>query len=330
MPFRRKKSALGEGAAVPLLVGGVAVAAAEIGRRVYRRNQLFCPEKAPVKSWNPEDYGIPKAAVEEHWIETPDGEQLYAWYCRSAKPVASAVFCHGNTGNLTVSADIIPHLLDAGLSVLFFDYRGFGRSSGSASLGGVISDGITASRFHEQIRPKALPSVLYGFSLGGAVAAQVIRRHPFDALILQSTFTSLPAVTRHLFPRLPLHLLSGRVFDTVGVIKRLQVPLLVLHGTNDETCPSSMANEIFEACPSAKRIHTVEGGLHKDLYLRDPDALIWGISQFIADLRHGAQTVSVEPAPAIERFIDTTLRVVRSLFRRKQVIASAAAHVSRR
>lgn len=333
MRFGRKKSSLGEAAGVPLLIGGVAVAAAEIGRRIYRRSQLFCPSPTPVKSWNPEDYGIPKGAVEEHWIETPDGEELYAWYCRAEKPVASGVFCHGNTGNLTISADIIPHLLNAGFNVLFFDYRGFGRSTGTASLGGVISDGVTASRFHDRIRPKNVPSVLYGFSLGGAVAAQVIRRHPFDALILQSTFTSLPDITRHLFPRLPLHLLSGNIFDTIGVIKRLQVPLLVLHGTKDEVCPAMMAHEIYDACPAAKRIHTIDEGLHKDLYLRDPDALIWAISQFIADLPQGTRTVSVEQAPAIEEWADTALRVVRSLFRRKrsgQVIASAAAHASRR
>jgi uncharacterized protein len=323
MRFGRKKPSLAESAKLPLMLGGAAIAAAEIGRRVYRRTQLFCPERAPVKSWNPADYGIPPEAVEEHWIETPDGEELYAWYCRAEKPVASGVFCHGNTGNLTISADIIPHLLAAGFNVLFFDYRGFGRSSGTASLRGVISDGVTAARFHDTIRPKHIPSVLYGFSLGGAVAAQVIRRHPFDALILQSTFTSLPQITRVLFPKLPLHLFAGNIFDTVSVMKRLTVPLLVLHGTNDEVCPCSMSQEIFDACPSpVKRIHNIEGGLHKDLYLRDPDALIWAISQFIAELPKTARTVSVEDVPVIEEWADSALRTIRGLLRRKRAPAS--------
>jgi alpha-beta hydrolase superfamily lysophospholipase len=321
MRFGRKKPTLAETAAVPLMIGGAAVAAAEIGRRIYRRTQLFCPERAPAKSWNPADYGIPPEAAEEHWIETPDGEELYAWYCRAEKPVASGVFCHGNTGNLTISADIIPHLLAAGFNVLFFDYRGFGRSSGTASLRGVISDGVTASRFHDTIRPKHIPSVLYGFSLGGAVAAQVIRRHPFDALILQSTFTSLPAVTRVLFPRLPLHLLAGNIFDTVSVMKRLTVPLLILHGTEDEVCPCWMAHEIFGACPSpVKRIHCVEGGLHKDLYLRDPDSLIWAVSQFIAELPKTTRTWSVEEAPVIEELTDFALRLLRGLVRKKRTV----------
>jgi alpha-beta hydrolase superfamily lysophospholipase len=254
--------------------------------------------------------------VEQHWIDTPDGEQLYAWYCRAERPRASAVFCHGNTGNLTKTADVIPHFLAAGINVLFFDYRGFGRSTGIATYRGVIADGVTTSRFHDRIRPKEIPSILYGYSLGGGVAAQVILRHPFDGLILQSTFTSLPEVTRFLYPTLPLHWFAGKLFDTLNVVKRLQVPLLVMHGTADETCPCRMGTEIYEACPTPKRIHHIEGGLHKDLFIRDPDSLIWAMSQFIADLPHTHRTTSVEEPPVLERWTDSALRAVRRAFRK--------------
>jgi pimeloyl-ACP methyl ester carboxylesterase len=254
--------------------------------------------------------------TEEHWIETPDGETLHAWYCRAEHPVASTLFCHGNTGNLTLSAHVIPHLLNAGTNALFFDYRGFGKSSGSPSLSGVIADGVTAARFHDRIRPRKTASVLYGYSLGGAIAAQVIRRHPFDGLILQSTFTSLPKLARVLFPRVPLHLVAGNPFDTLKVIRRLQVPLLVLHGTRDETCPCDMAREIAAASPSPVRTLFVEDGLHKDLFLRDPDAVIWAVSQFIAELQPG-RTFAVDEPPMFEDWTSAVLKSLRRWLRRK-------------
>jgi uncharacterized protein len=315
MRKRKRNQPLGEGFALPALLLGAALAA-DIGRRVYRRTQLFCATHEPTLTWNPTDYGIPEGATEEHWIETPDGETLHTWYCRAENPVASTVFCHGNTGNLTLSAHVIPHLLNAGTNTLFFDYRGFGKSSGTPSLGGVISDGITASRFHDKIRPKGLATVLYGYSLGGAIAAQVIRRHPFDGLILQSTFTSLPKLARFLFPRVPMHLVSGNPFDTLNVIRRLQVPLLVLHGTADETCPCAMAHEIVDACPAPARSLFVENGMHKDLFTRDPDAVIWAVSQFIAELKPG-RTFSVDEQPMLEAWTDMVLRSVRKWMRRK-------------
>ncbi|HET7433087.1 MAG TPA: alpha/beta hydrolase, partial [Thermoanaerobaculia bacterium] len=143
--MRKRKRSLAESAALPLLLSGAAVMAAEIARRIYRHTQLFEPDPNPVKSWNPADYGIPESAVEEHWIETPDGELLYGWYCRAENPVATGLFCHGNKGNLTISAEIIPHLLAAGFNVFFFDYRGFGRSTGRPTFRGVIADGVTAA-----------------------------------------------------------------------------------------------------------------------------------------------------------------------------------------
>ena len=315
--MRKRKRTVGDVLAVPLVAGGAMVLAFDIGRRVYRHTQLFCPSREPVISWNPTDYGIPEGAVEEHWIETPDGELLHAWYCRAEKPIASGVFCHGNTGNLTNSADVIPLLLQSGFNVLFFDYRGFGKSSGIASFRGVISDGVTASRFHDKIRPKGLPSVLYGFSLGGGVAAQVIRRHPFDGLSLQSTFTSLPHITRVLFPRIPLHWFAGNLFDTISVIRNLQVPLLVLHGSDDEVCPCSMAHQIFEACSAPKTIQVIKSGLHKNLHLCDPNAMIWAISQFVASLPTPGRTFSVDEPPVIERWSDSVLGTLRRWLRRK-------------
>lgn len=311
---------------LPLLAGGVVVtAAAEIARRAFRNAHLFCPSPHPVKSWNPADYGIPPYAVERHWFETPDGEMLYGWYCRAPQPIASALFCHGNTGNITVSAETIPHLLDAGINVLIFDYRGFGKSSGRPSIRGVISDGVTAARFHESIRPKDLPSILYGYSLGGAVAGQVIKQHSFDALILQSTFTSLPEITRAAFPRIPLHAFAGNLFNTLSVVRRLTVPLLVIHGSADETVPCWMAHTLHDECNSARRIQIVTGGLHKDLFIRDCESLVRAINRFAADVTHNTSGVSLEARTRAEQLIDSAFRFIRRAIRRQTAVIRSAA-----
>jgi len=317
---RKKSSGHLPDAASPLLIGGAILLALDVGRRIFRRSQLFEPEREPVISWNPEDYGIPRERTEVLSFETDDGELLYGWYCRAEHPIASALYCHGNTGNLSNTAHVMPYLLDAGINVLLFDYRGFGRSSGSPSLSGIIDDGVTAARLHEKIRPKHVPSILYGYSLGGAIAGQIIRRHPFDGLILQSTFTNLPDIARVTFPRIPLHLVSGRLFDTLEVVRNLTVPALIIHGTTDEVCPSWMAQQLHDSCGAAeKKLILVEGGLHKDLFER-PDAqdLVWQINRFAASLHCTPHVVQYQPG-AGEQLLDHALRFVRRQWRRHLV-----------
>ena len=314
---RKKEIAQLTEAASSLLIAGAVLLALDVGRRLFRRAQLFEPERQPVRSWKPEDYGLPRERTEELWFETDDGEMLYGWYCRSEHPIASALYCHGNTGNLSNTAHVMPYLLDAGINVLLFDYRGFGRSSGSPSLSGIIDDGVTAARLHEKIRPKNLPSILYGYSLGGAIAAQIILRHPFDGLILQSTFTNLPDIARVTFPRVPLHLFSGRLFDTLEVVRNLTLPVLIIHGKTDEVCPAWMAQQLHDSCgASTKKLILVEGGLHKDLFER-PDAqnLVWEINRFATELQSTPHIVQHRPSPS-DLLLDRALRFIRRYLRR--------------
>lgn len=266
--------------AASILAGsGAALLLAERWLRSFQSSRVLCPEAEPLQGWTPEGYGIPPGRTSDVWFDTPDGETLHGWYCRAETPRASALFCHGSTGNLTTMARVVPYLLAAGCSVLIFDYRGFGRSSGRASLRTLVDDALTAARFHDSIRPPDVPSILHGFSLGGAVALQVLVRHPFDALILQSTFTSLRDMARVLHPGTPLHVLAGGLFNNLHAIRRLRIPLLLIHGTADELIPCSMAGVLFEACPSPKRLHIVQGGMHKDVFEHDGDALVWSIAE---------------------------------------------------
>lgn len=317
---RRTAGRIAESVTGPLLIGGAALLAFDVARRVFRHTQLFCPTREPVVSWNPEDYGLKRDRVDDCWFESDDGSILNGWYCHAENPIASSLYLHGNTGNLTHIAHIIPHILESGINVFLIDYRGFGRSSGIPSLHGVVADGLAAARFHDTLRPKGLPSILYGYSLGGAIAGQVIRHHPFDGLVLQSTFTNLPDITKAAFPKVPLHLFSGTFFDTLSVVKKLNVPLLVIHGGADEVCPPWMAERLHDACCGVKRLLVVDGGLHKDLFERDPDSVIFAINRFAADLPHNAQRhdAGIEPTPALDRVIDAAFRAMRRVFRRTE------------
>jgi fermentation-respiration switch protein FrsA (DUF1100 family) len=317
---RRKKNLLLEELANSLLIGGATILALDLGRRLFRRSQLFCPTREPLISWDPQDYGIPRDRTEVLRIETDDGEELYGWYSRAKNPIASALYCHGNTGNLSNPAHAMPYLLDAGFNILLFDYRGFGLSTGTPTFSGIVDDGISAARLHDKIRPKNLPSILYGFSLGGAIAAQVIRRLPFDGLILQSTFTNLPDLARVAFPRVPIHLVSGRLFDTEDFLRHVKVPTLFIQGSADEVCPGWMAQKLYDACgASSKKLVLVEGGLHKDLFEReDSQELVWAINRFATDLPRTPHLAQDEPRAA-EALLDRALRYVRRHRRRRLV-----------
>lgn len=313
---------------LPLAIGGAALLLLDFGRRRFRTARLFDPARNPVDGWEPRAYGVDPKIVEELWFETRDGEILHGWYCRTDTPIGSAVYFHGNSGNLTTTAPVIPHLLESGLNVLMFDYRGFGRSSGRPSISGVIRDGIDAARLHETLRPVGVPSVLYGFSMGGAVAAQVLRRHSFDGVIFQSTFTTLSDIARATYPGTPFHLLSGRFFDTREVVARLQLPALFLHGSDDEVCPASMGQALHDLCPGESRqMAMVEGGRHNDLFEREPTRLRSTIRDFVSTITPGTTAIEV-PASALDTLIARSLRWVRRLVRRQdelsRVVRSAA------
>ena len=115
------------------------------------------------------------------------------------------------------------------------------------------------------------------------------------------------------------------------------MPLLVVHGGADEVVPCSMARELYDACSAVKNIQIVDDGLHKDLFTRDCDSVVWAINRFAADLPQGAKPTSLEPEHFPDLMLDATLRSIRRLIRRLSaapqtaVIASAAvSNASRR
>lgn len=237
---------------------------AEYGRRLFRDSRLFDPVSEPEKSWEPKDHGFDPGRT-DLLVFNSKSVTLHGWYCRAKRPRASILFCHGKSGNLTWFTRGVKALVDSGFNVFIFDYRGFGRSTGRPTIRGVVRDALAAATEHERLRPKDLPSILWGYSLGGAIGMQAFLRQPFDGIVLQSTFTSLPDITRLHYPGTPLHLLAGNLYDTASIVRDLTIPVLILHGDEDETVPFEMGRALHESCEGSTFL-LIPGGMHRTLF----------------------------------------------------------------
>jgi len=210
-------------------------------------------------------------AVEHHDLAfaSADGERLHGWWVPAAgEPRAHVLFLHGNAGNI---GDRVPHvelLAGAGLDVLAFDYRGYGRSSGRPSERGTYLDARAALaelRRRPGVDPRRI--VYLGESLGGAVALELALHAPPAALVLQSTFTSIRDMARLHYPLIPRAAVPD-AYPSLRLVTGLRAPLLCLHGDRDEIVPLLHGEALCDAAPEPKRMHVLAGVAHNDVLAR--------------------------------------------------------------
>lgn len=214
--------------------------------------------------------------VEERWITTDDGVRLHAWYARAAGPAPVLVWSHGNGGNIGWRAEALSSLAAEGLAVLAYDYRGYGRSGGRPTEHGVALDAEAAYASLRADGVHAERIVVFGESLGGAVAIRLATTRPCAGVAVVSTFTTIRAVARHHFG--PLAAFVGKRFDTLTRLRELDVPLLVAHGDRDEVVPYAFGEALFAAATVPKRFVRVAGAGHNDIF--DHPTLIGAIAAF--------------------------------------------------
>ena len=168
--------------------------------------------------------------------------------------------------------------------MLIYDYQGYGASLGRPSLEGICDDGIAAYQYlvdKEKVRPENL--VLYGESLGAAVATYVSREHPCRALILQSSFTSLRKIAIEVFPLLaayPQSLFPQPSLDTIVALTKPHPPVLIIHGRLDQVVPFAHGQALYsQACPPKQFLDLPTSG-HADLYETAPRLYVQTIGSF--------------------------------------------------
>jgi hypothetical protein len=246
-----------------LLAAGVALLAFVLflATLVLRQDRfLYFPERALAAT--PAAFGLD---AQELSLPAEDGVRLHGWWIKGAGRRA-LLFFHGNAGNI---ADRLERarILNArfGLDVFLVDYRGYGRSQGSPSEDGLYRDGLAVYQAAADRGFAPARIVLFGESLGAAVALRLARDRPCGALVLETPFLSVPAMARVHYPFVPPFLIRSR-FDNEARIAAVTVPILVIVAEHDEIAPPVQGRRLFELARSPKTLYVVPGAGHNDTY----------------------------------------------------------------
>ena len=247
---------------------------------MIERNFIFFPEEAMAAT--PTNWGLD---FEDVYFTAADGVELHGWFVPGQSEVTWLWF-HGNAGNISHRLENLSLLRDhLGVSVFLFDYRGYGRSDGHISEDGTYLDAQAARSYlwsRQDVDPGKI--VLFGRSLGCAVAVDLASRHRPYALILESPFTSISDMAKRVVPLLPIGVFLRTKYDSLSKIGGISAPLLILHGDQDEVVPVASGLRLYQAANEPKEFYTINGAGHNDTYIAGGEAYFDALRRFLAGL----------------------------------------------
>jgi len=261
-----------------MLAGGYLLLAALLfifqGSLVYHpRRQLIA---MPADHERPMDY-------EDVSLATSDGVKLHGWFVPAAAPRGTILMFHGNGGNISHRLETIAIFHNLGYNAMIIDYRGSGRSEGSPGEQGTYRDAEAAWAYLTRTR-KIEPDeiVIFGRSLGAAVAAWLAVEKHSAGVIIESAFTSVPDRGAEMYKFLPVRLLARINYDTLARIDKLRCRLLVIHSRDDEIIPFHHGQKIFEAAKQPKRFQEISGG-HNDGFITSGSVYTNALAEFLSE-----------------------------------------------
>lgn len=250
------------------------------GCQGFLESQIFFPQRKLEAT--PASLGL---GFETLHIKTADGLTLQGWLVTRVGARHLVLHCHGNAGNISHRVDLLRRLHDQGLSVLIFDYRGYGQSQGRPSEKGFYLDAEAAlAQARDLAGRQGLKLVIHGHSLGGIAAVHMAATGRPDGLILESTFPHLGAIGGAHLPLPLLRAVFKSHFNAQGEIGRVSCPILSLHGDRDDIVSLDLGRELFTAAPELKRWLTLSGAGHNDTYLAAPEAYFQAWRDFLAQI----------------------------------------------
>jgi len=247
---------------------------------VFEKHLIYFPTRA--HEVTPAGLGL---ASEEVELRAEDGVRLHGWFLPVKGSRLTVLVCHGNGGNVSHRLDRVL-LMQSRLNVdtLLFDYRGYGESEGSPDEQGTYRDARAAYRWLVAHGHGPERVVLFGESLGSAVALQLALEVEARALVLESPFASVPEMARAVYPFLPLWPFVRTRYDNVAKVARLRMPLLVMHGERDEVVPFAQGRRVFDKAPEPKRFFAIPGASHNDTYVVGGEPYWRALREFLEGL----------------------------------------------
>ena len=281
-----------QGVRLAIIAAGLVVAivlAAKLAVLLLEPRLTFFPRRdLPVA---PDRLGLP---FEDFGARTADGVRIHGWFIPGAGPAMppggrrpTLLLFHGNAENIADGLPIAPPIHRAGWNLLLLDYRGYGRSEGAPSERGLYADGeaaLAALRERPDVDPERI--VVWGRSIGAAVAVRLAARSPVRGVILESPFTSVEELLREggYWLLYGLSRLGTYRFDAAADMPAVRAPVLVIHGTRDEVVPFALGRRLHDLAPGRREFLAIEGGGHNDLLALHGAALWDGARRFLASL----------------------------------------------
>jgi fermentation-respiration switch protein FrsA (DUF1100 family) len=256
-----------------------------LGGRLLHRYFVYIPDPRRI---------APKAAglvsVDEIVFKAADGTRLIAWYREAQPGKPTLLYFTGNSGNTADRASKIKAIGADGYGVFMLNYRRCGGSGGNPTEKRITADAVSAYDCLRGLGVAPRDIVVYGESLGTAVATRLSLQREAEALVLEAPFTSVVDVGKLLWPLLPLELIMTDQYRTIDRIDQVDIPLFIVHGGRDSVIPLYQARRVYHAASEPKTLQVLPRAGHNDLF----EMGAWGqVRAFLAGLR--PEPVVAEP-----------------------------------
>ncbi len=246
--------------------------------RYFEKRNLYFPLRTIEAT--PKDVGLD---YEDVSFTTKDGVQLSGWFIPAKTPRATLIFCHGNAGNISHRLEKIKIFNNLNLEVLIFDYRGYGMSKGTPSENGLYLDAEIVYDYLINVK-KTPPQkiIVFGESLGSAVAVDLSYKHDLAGVIVEGGFTSVKDMAKKILPFIPTFIYASK-FDSLEKIKNIKSPKLIFHSVDDEIVPFELGEKLFHAAAKPKEFVKIQGG-HNDTFFISQEVVVKKIDSFISKM----------------------------------------------